>query len=266
MALRTEVFFDSHPTFSLTEARRVLRPRASNAAVRDRLKYHVGTGRLKHVARSIYATVPRGVDAQKFQPDPFLLAKAVREDAVFGYYSALALLGVARSTWSVVSAFTSSKRGPLSLTNAKLVFIQPPSRMRRLHERGVGLRTTDRLGHLIRVTGPERTLLDGLRNPHRVGGVLEFTESAAGFAVLDLDLLVRLLEAYDEKVVWAGAGWFLEMRKAELGVSDRLLARIERHRPRARVYLARDEGAGWLVPRWNLMLPEVARRREPNEV
>ena len=260
----TQTFFDSRPAFSLAEARESLRPEASAATVRRRLKYHVQTGRLLLVARSVYATVPRGMKADRFRPDPFLVAAAVRDDAVFGYYSALALLGVARSTWSTVSAFTRTKRAPLSLPNAKVVFLLPPGAVARLHQRGLGLREVDRLGRILRVTGPERTLLDGLRNPRRVGGVREFLESAGAFPVLDLDLLLRLLEAYDEKVVWAGAGWFLEAHRSPLAVPDAFLARIERHRPRARVYLARNEGPGWLAPRWNLILPEAVRRTEPD--
>lgn len=48
----------------------------------------------------------------------------------------------------------------------------------------------------LRVTGPERTLIDGFRRPDLVGGLPELVESAAGFPVMDLPLLFDLLEAH----------------------------------------------------------------------
>lgn len=259
----SQAFFESRPVFTLAQAQRALAPEAPGI-VRDRLKYHAKTGRLLSIVRGVYATVPFGVAPDKFQPDPLLIAAAVRDDAVLGYYTALSLLGAARSTWSVISAFSRRRRASIVLSNARIVFFQTPSAVARLQRQGIGLRTIDRQGQSLLITGPERTLVDGLREPGRVGGTREFIESAAGLSVLDLDLVERLLRAYDEKVLWAAVGWFLETHQREFSVDDTLLRRLEKSRPRSRVYLARDEGPGWVATRWNLILPETLRRNEPN--
>lgn len=61
-------------------------------------------------------------------------------------------------------------------------------------------------------------------------------------------------------------GWFLERHRESFTVPDAYLTRLERHRPRSRVYLARQEGRGRLASRWNIMLPErVMRPGEPDE-
>jgi hypothetical protein len=43
-----------------------------------------------------------------------------------------------------------------------------------------------------------------------VGGLDELVQSAAGYPVLDLELLEKVLRRYDIANSWAAAGWFLE--------------------------------------------------------
>jgi predicted transcriptional regulator of viral defense system len=262
----TLAFMQTRQVFSLEDARRALKPRASAQAVQERLKYYVRTRRLLPVTRGVYAAVPLGLEAGRFRPDPFLVAAAVRPDAVFAFYSALSLLGAARVDWSVVTVVTSRRRRSLDVSGVRLDFLSVPPALARLHKQGVGLRSVDRQGRALRVTGPERTLVEGLREPGRMGGVSELVDAAASLPVLDLDLVERFLRAFDEKVLWAAAGWFLERHRESFSVPDSYLTRLERHRPHARVYLARREGRGRLAPRWNLMLPErVMRPGEPDE-
>jgi hypothetical protein len=110
--------------------------------------------------------------------------------------------------------------------------VHPPALVRR-RETQLGVRSVDRSGRTLRVTGPERTLVEGFRSPRRVGGFAELVAACAAFPVLDLDLLERVLRAYDEKILWAAVGWFLEGHRATFS------ARLEGRRPRSRVYLAR---------------------------
>jgi predicted transcriptional regulator of viral defense system len=231
--------------------------------MRERLKHHVRLRRLLHVGRGVYAAVPYGISSEAFQPDPFLVAAALRSDAVFAYYSAFTLLGTARVEWKVVTILTSRRRRPLNVGGTRLEFASQPPKLIRRKQGALGLRTVDRLGRVLRVTGPERTLVDGMRQPDRTGGLAEVISAAAGFAVLDLDLVRRLLEAYNEKNLWAAVGWFLERHRDHFSVPDDFLRRLERHRPKSRVYLRRGE-RGRLASRWNLMLPEsVLGQQEP---
>ncbi len=119
---------------------------------------------------------------------------------------------------------------------------------------------------MLRVSGPERTLVDGFRQPRLVGGLPELVESAAGFGVLDLDLLKRILDAYDRKALWAATGWFLERYRDTFFVPEDYLADFEKKKPRSPQYLPPGERPGTLVPRWNLVLPtNVVRGGEPDE-
>ncbi len=265
-AMSTLAYMQTRQVFSVEDARHALKPTASAETMQERLKYYVRTRRLLPVTRGVYAAVPLGLDAGRFHADPYLVAATVRPDAVFAFYSAMSLLGAARVDWNVVTVVTSRRRRPLDVSGVRLDFLSVPPALARLHKQGVGLRSVDRQGRALRVTGPERTLVEGFREPGRMGGVSELVDAAASLPVLDLDLVERFLRAFDEKVLWAAAGWFLERHRESFSVPDTYLTRLERHRPHARVYLARREGRGRLASRWNLMLPEpVMRPGEPDE-
>ena len=263
--VKTEAFFDLNPVFSLEQAARAFGQQNHRSTV-ERLGYHVSTGRLKAVARGIYAPVPPGVTPDRFRPDAFLVAAAVRPDAVVSHHSAFELLGTAHSVWNVVTVQTESRRKPLRLEVGRIDFLAHPAVLARSRKTELGVRPVDRAGQTLRVTGPERTLVDSFRNPAQSGGVSELVESATGMAVLDLELLWRVLAAYGEKGLFAAVGWFLERQQRALFVPDEFLRRLERHRPKSPHYLLRGERGGRLARRWNLILPDIlVQPGEPDE-
>jgi predicted transcriptional regulator of viral defense system len=262
----TLAFMQSRQVFTLAEAHHALKPQGSMAGMRERLKHYVRTRRLRAVTRGVYAAVPYAIAPERFQPDAYLVGAAMRADAVFAYYSAIVLLGAARVEWNVVTVLTSRRRPALDVGSVRVDFASQPPALVNRRQTALGVRTVDRLGRSLRVTGPERTLVDGFRHPGRVGGIAELVAAAAGFSVLDLDLVARVLRAYDEKTVWAAVGWFLERHRSSFSVPEAFLRQLERRRPKSRVYLVRGEGRGRLARRWNLMLPEsVAAPGEPDE-
>jgi predicted transcriptional regulator of viral defense system len=252
----TTAFFATHPVFSLGEAAAVLDPPGGRKGTVDRLKHHLEKGRLVTVSRGIYAVVPEGANPSEFQPDPFLAAVAVRDDAVFSHHSALELLGAAHSVWNQVSLYTAKRRNPLRLAGHSIIFLGRPPAMDGEREAAFGVRKIERLGRVLTATGPERTLVEGFRRPALAGGLDELVQSAAGFAVLDLHLLEEVLRRYDVANLWAATGWFLERFRKTFYVPDALLERMERRRPRSPQYLERRSRGGWQASRWNVILPD----------
>lgn len=262
----TTTFLQTHRVFNLDEAVRALSPAGGRKATLERLKYAAGRGRLKKLARGVYASVPPGVAPAKFQPDRFLAATALRPDTIFSHHSALELLGAAHSEWQRCTAYSTGRSQAFDLDGLELRFLSHPQRLVRRHAVELGLRTVRRLDRVLRVTGPERTLLDGFRRPDLVGGHAELVESAAGFSVLEVPLLFELLEAFGQKLLWAAAGWFLDTYRATFFVNEGDLALIEKHIPKAPLYLSRDERGGVLLRRWNLIVPDaLIEGREPDE-
>ena len=266
LAMDTSTFLQTHRVFSLEEAVQALAPAGGRKATLERLKYAAGRGKLKKLARGVYASVPPGADPATFRPDRFLTAAALRPDAISSHHSALELLGVAHSEWRLCTAYSVRRSQAFDLDGLELRFLFHPQRLVRNEAIELGTRSVRRLDRELRVTGPERTLIDGFRQPDLVGGHAEFIESVAGFSVLELPLLFELLDVYRQKVLWAAVGWFLETYRSTFFVNDDDLALLEKHVPRAPLYLARDQRGGLLVRRWNLIVPDALMEgREPDE-
>jgi len=262
----TSTFLQMHRVFNLDEAVQVLAPSGGRKATLERLKYSATRGKLKKLARGVYASVPPGVEAAKFQPDRFLVAAALRPDAVFSHHSALELLGAAHSEWRLCTAYSARRSQPFDLEGLELRFLSHPQSLVRHQAVDLGTRSVHRLDRELRVTGPEHTLIDGFRRPDLVGGLAEFVESVAGFSVLELPLLFELLDAFGQKGLWAAVGWFLDTYRTTFYVSDDDLSLIDKHVPKAPLYLARDQRGGVLVRRWNLIVPDaLVAGKEPDE-
>lgn len=262
----TADFLAAHPVFSLDEATQALAPPGGRLGTVERLKHHLETGRLKLATRGVYAVVPPGVPPQQFRPDPILVAAAARPDAVFSHHSALELLGAAHSVWHQCTLYTEQRRRQLVLDGVTVRFLEHPKVMRTADHGYLGTRHVERRGRMLQVTGPERTLVDGLRRPGLAGGLEELVVSASGFAVLDLDVLEDVLRRYDLANLWAATGWFLERLRQSFHVPDSFFDRLERHRPRSPQYLERGRRGGALVTRWNLIVPRtLAHTGEPDE-
>jgi predicted ABC-type ATPase/predicted transcriptional regulator of viral defense system len=244
--------------------------RRPTPALVKRLKYLQSTRRVVSLERGLYATVRPGSSPDAVSPDPYLAAAALRPDGVFAYHSALTLLGAGHSDWNVVTLLSHRRRRRLVLRTARVEVLLHPAVLVRKSATDLGVRHVPYLETTLRVTGPERTLVDGFRQLRLVGGLEELVTSAAGFASLDLEKLDAVLRAYDLRILYAAVGWFLETYRAHFLVRDDFLTHLEHQRPAAPHYLPRRtrsaKDGGRLVPRWSLILPEAALRgAEPYE-
>ena len=253
--LNLGAFLADHPVFSLGELAAARGRPGDGRAAHNQLKHHLRRGRVKNVARGIYAAVPPGIDPRGFSPDRYLVGAAARPDGVFAYHAALELLGSAHSVWHECTLHTRRARTPVDVGHARVLFLPTPQPLRRLGLHELAIRDVPHETQHLRVTSSERTLVEGFRQPHRVGGLSELVESAAGFAVLDFDVLEAVLVAYDQRSLWAAIGWFVERHGEQWLPPAEFLSRCRRQRPRSNQYLLRDRRGGTALPAWHLIVP-----------
>ena len=184
------------------------------------------------------------------------MAGALREDAVLAYHSALELLGFAHSVYRDVYYLSARRRKDLRLPDGRVRALLPPKALRDRHSAHFGVETRERLGVKIKVTGPERTLVDCFAAPRYAGGLEEVMESGRAMAVLDLEVLGAYLDLLGERRLFAILGFFLGQQAERLFVPATFLERLERKRPASNVYLDQHQRGGRLVRRWNLVVPE----------
>lgn len=260
---RSQDFLQQNTVFTTEDFARYLGGPDALSRARFRLRYFTREGRVKAVVRGVFATVPFHTTPRQHEPDPYLVAAAVRPDAVFCHHSALELHGQAHSLWHVVTVYTRRRRAPVPLGSSRIVFLVHPPVMRRGRRGELDIeemlrrwtRPMTRAGHSLTVTGPERTLVEGFRSLRWVGGVDELVESATGFVTLNLNELSEILTLYDSPRLWAAVGWFLERNQGKLFLPDSFLEDLSRHRPKSPVYLEPGRVGAAYVRRWNLLVP-----------
>ncbi|MFQ5653563.1 MAG: hypothetical protein ACE5GW_02385 [Planctomycetota bacterium] len=255
--LSTDDFLATHPVFSLEDFAAAIGTGRPGAL--ERVKHHARRGRLKRVAKGIYAAVPRGMESDGFIADRYLVAAAARPEGILSHHAALELLGAALREWSECTVLCAVRRSTITLNGVDVRFLLYPTALRRKGAERLGVRHTQRQGRSIAHSGPERTLVDGFRQPRLVGGLDELVASAASFGVLDLDLLEKVLASYAQSGLWACVGWFLERHQERFLVPDAFLTRLESERPRSAHYVPRSQRShrgGVFVRRWSLVFPE----------
>jgi len=268
---RTNDFMELNRVFTVEEFARHLGGEKSLAQYR--VRYYLRQGRLKRLANGVYATVPIGADPETFEPDVFLAAAAIRPDAVFAYHSALDLLGQGHSVWWACTVCTARRRSPVVVGRSTIRFLSHPPAVRPRAGSASSRRTASALwtteisrgGRALRVTTPERTLVDGFRELSLVGGLDELVESMDGFATLKPEELRDVLRAYGNRRLWAAVGWYLQRRLKSLFLSDAILRDFKKNRPQTRVYLVPGQRGGVLARDWNLVVPEHLQRNERGE-
>lgn len=252
--LEPAAFFSRYPVFRLETFAAALgknRPRAM-----AQVRYYATAGRLRNVVRGVYAVVPPDRQPEGFEPDRYLVAAATRDDACFCAHAALELLGLGHSLWAECSAYSARRHPSVALATATIRFLPVPRALAEAGTSDLGTTSVERLGASLRLTGRERTLVEGLRSPGRVGGLGELIECFASVRTLRLELVESLVSAYGEAKLWAATGWYLEQNARRFGIDDATLRAYEMRRPGQRTYLDRSRSGGRLARRWNLIVPE----------
>ncbi|MCC6745472.1 MAG: transcriptional regulator [Acidobacteria bacterium] len=264
--MKLDAFFAGHPVFTIDEVRAYLERggEVHPRALEGRLAYHVGEGHLARVRRGLYATVPRGLEGEPLA-DPYLVASRLATDAIVAYHSALELAGLAYSVHSEVWYLTARRARAIEYGGQTF---RPVAHPRALADRGqvaFGVRTLDRQGMTVRVTGIERTLADVLDRPDLAGGWEEAWRSLEAVEYLNPSLVVDYCGLLANSTLAAKVGLFLELHRDTLSVDDRTLAALESMRPAGPHYaFDAKRHASRFVSRWNLLVPAalVDRRWE----
>ena len=252
----TAELFARHPVLTLDKWANALGGQKALSRAAARARYHLGTGRLRRVARGVYAVVPPGARARGFQPDPYLVAAALRTDAILSHHAALDLLGAAQSVFHRFTYLTSSPRRVVRLDGTEWAALAHPTALVKARKLEFGVTTLDRQGVTLKVTGPERTLVDGFAGLRWVGGLEEHVESAASLRDLDVDQVARYLRLLNEHVLYGAVGWFLERHPEVAHDTAEYLNRFARRVPRQPSYLGRRVRGAKLEKRWNVLVPE----------
>jgi predicted transcriptional regulator of viral defense system len=261
-------FFDRNPVFRFDDFAAAhsgdgRRSRQTTASV---LKQHVAAGRLLHLRRGLYASVPRGVDPGSHPVDPYLLATRLAPDGVVAYHAALQFHGKVYSLWSRFHYLTRRRQRRFAFGDQEFVPVQAPAALRDLSDLGGGVVKRPHAGGVVRVTTLERCLVDVLDAPERNGGWEEVWRSLEMVEFFDLDVVLAYTRKLGSALTAARVGFFLEQHRDALMVDDQHLEALHGLAPAQARYLDSRRESGKLVKDWNLVVPERVLTRSWAEV
>ena len=255
-------FFATHPVFTRTEFGTV-RDQAAARTGTNLLAYHLREGRLVRARRGLYAAVPRGVDAESFAPDPYLVATRLAPDAVVALHAALQYRGRTYSVWNRFHVATRTNATAFTFRGSTFLPVHPHARTAAASE---GASEEFHAGGTVRVATFERTLVDLVDAPDVGGGWEEVWRSLEMVEFFDLEAVVAEALARETAVTAARVGFFLEQHRDTLHVEDRHLAPLRALRPKQPTYFDARRSPGHLVASWNLVVPRLVLDRRWAEV
>lgn len=259
-------FLTTHPVFTHGQFAAAKPDDRSEQTVKGVLAYHLRAGHLVRIKRGLYATVPQGVSTDSFQPDPYLVATHLAEDAVVAYHAALQFHGRAYSILNRFNYLSANRGRLLRWRDVEFVPVQVPTALLAQPHWGGGVMTALHGGATVRVTTLERTLVDVLDSPENGGGWEEVWRSLESVEFFDLDEVVHHALVRGSALTVARVGFFLEQHADSLMVSESTLDVLTDHVPRQPTYIDRRRRPGKLVGRWNLIIPEPLLERRWEEV
>ena len=266
---RLNEFFSRHAIFTTEELNRFLFGRKSyNSNTRKSLlAYYCKKGRIIHIRRCLYATIPSGADPSSYPVDHYLLAAKMAEDAILAYLTALEFHGKAYSIHNMLLYVSSNKSLPLKFQKYKIRGILTPSLLKAKGKEMFGVIRLKRSGVELKVTNLERTFVDVLDRPDLAGSWEEIWRSLESIEFFDLDQVLAYIILLENKTTAAKVGFFLESHKDELMVEEKYLEKLQKLSPRQPHYLSRNrrKDCHW-VKKWNLMIPVEILNKSWEEV
>ncbi len=254
--MKPDFFLANHRLFTREELAAALPGRAT-ATLDAHLARWQRQGRIVRVKHGLYLRQdPAGSGVSALLPDFVALAARMAPDAAAAYHTALEAHGCAQSVFERLTFVTWTRTRPVEFMGRALVPVRPRVPLRARGGGEAWIERLDRGGLEVRVTSLERTVADVLDRPSLAGGVEEIWRSLSAVPALDPVALLDYVEILGNRTLAARVGFFLETRRAELAVPERLLERLQARAPRHPVYLDRARG-GTLKPRWRLIVPDA---------
>ncbi len=252
--MKPEAFLTTHSLFTRAELVAVLRGRAE-ATVDAHLARWRRQGRIARVKQGVFVRLDKPGAPNEAPPDLIALASRMAPDAAVAYHTALEAHGFAQSLFERLTFITSTKAKPTSFEGRRFVPVRPRAALLTANRGEHWIERLERRGIEIRITNVERTVVDVLDRLDLAGGVEEVWRSLQSVPALDPESLEDYVTVLACSIVAAKVGFYLETRREELAVPERLLERLRAQIPKAPTYMDRRR-PGRLIARWALVVPE----------
>ena len=202
-------------------------------------------GLIECVRRDLYAAM--SLETKQPVPNRYTVASHAAPGAYVCYHSAFEYHGLANQVYYEVYAAARSRFRGFVYNGVTYTYV-PQSIVAGVEIKADGTRVTDL----------ERTVVDGINDFYKSGGLEELIRSIGMVAYLDHEKLIEYLYMYNKVILYQKAGYILEHYKSALKLPDDFFNSLRGKVPQSKRYLHTNiqNQATKLNREWALYVPE----------
>ncbi|MDR2599183.1 MAG: transcriptional regulator [Oscillospiraceae bacterium] len=179
----------------------------NSATANSLITFYKKKGLIESVRKGLY--VAMSLETKQPVPNRYAIASNVTSDAYVAYHSALEYHGIANQVYYEV--FVASKNRFRTFEHDGLTYTFVPSPI----DVGIENKVSG-----VRVTDLERTIIDGINDFYKVGGLDELLRAVEMIPYLDYKKLYNYLTNFKKVFLYQKTGYILEHYKEELKIPD----------------------------------------------
>ena len=225
----------------------MVRLTGSESAAIWNIKKYLEKGYIERIRRNLYAVI--SMETEQPIPNRFQVASHITDDSFVSHHSAFEFYGYANQVFYEVYFSTEKKVRPFDYDG---LHYQP------VLWRGNNSITTTNNG--VRVSSLERTVIDGIADFTRIGGLEELLRCIALIPSLDEIKLLEVLEAYGHGQLYQKAGYLLETYKDVLSLSETFFLECMKRSSASKTYLFDKQDDFVFHRKWLLYAPNNLKK------
>ncbi|MDR0851019.1 MAG: transcriptional regulator [Clostridiales Family XIII bacterium] len=210
----------------------------ANALVQSYLK----KGYIRRVKQNLYVAVNLLDDEPAVSK--YRIATKITDSAYVSHHAAFDYYGYANQVSYQVEVSSKTEFRPFNFEDITYRYLKS-----RIAE-GVTVRPDG-----VRVTDPERTLLDNINDFDKVMGIEELLRCIALIPTLKEDKLLQYLALYDKQFLYQKTGYILSDFQSDLNLSDDFFNKCTSHIGNSKRYLFRNSNDGIYDSKWRIIAP-----------
>lgn len=198
-------------------------------AAHSLLHHHLNSGYIERIRRDLYTAI--SLETKQPIANRYMIATHISKDACVSFHSAFEFFGYANQVFYEVFVTTESRFPRFSYDGITYTRVSP---------RIVSGVTTTNTG--IRVTEPERTVVDSVFMFEKIGGLEELLRCLMLIPSLRPDKLAVCLDEYGLAYLYQKTGFILQPFSTQFGLPESFFDYCREKGPKSKRYLYLEKG------------------------
>ena len=221
----------------------MVRLTGSENAARWQIKKYLEKGYIERIRRDLYGVI--SLETSQAIPNRFQIASSVAADSMVTHHSAFEYYGYANQVFYDVYFSTAARVRSFTYDGIRYIPVQ-----------WKGDYETTETSAGVRVTSPERTVIDSISDFEKIGGLEELLRCLALVPSLDPDKLLFALEKHQKSQLYQKAACILESFREDLGLPDSFFSECRKKASNSKTYLIPEHDGFVLHEQWKLYAPK----------